>query len=183
MSKLYSWLQSEDNGKDVGKLYWDEQFKKFKLSSVKQRCDEWILSIVSQEVLLSNIKKSVEIEFLDSSPFSYIHAQWNPNSNKIEVYNEWIIAYEEYMTNEQAVDVHIYHELYHLYEDNNELWYDSYKYRQRNFISEYCALEISRRISNLEFSCVVYDLCVQTENDEEAICELERRLNNETTNR
>ena len=45
-------------------------------------------------------------------------------------------------------------------------------------MSEYCALEISRKLSNLEFATVVYDLCVQTENEQEAISELERRLNN-----
>lgn len=180
MNKLYLWLQKEDNGKRVSEYYWKEQFHKNKLDITEEKYSRWMNAMLSDCAWIENAKKEVAIILKNTASLSPLHAQYNPNIKQIKIFQNWVTAYSDFMSEDLARKVHVYHELYHVFEEQHPVWYANYKYKKRCFLSEYFALELARKFCGLDWSCAMYDLCICVKDEKKTKLVWERRLNDET---
>lgn len=156
MSELFSLLQEEDKySKD---LY---------LKHLNQNDDYYdsmvsnIQNLIQKVGTLSNLieKSGVEIQESYAEHFDHIHAQYRSDENDHYVWINllWIERYSRYMSEEQAKEMHIAHELYHYLETQEDMWYSKMKRRFRQRYSEVSAIYFSQLISGLPYHPYLYE--------------------------
>ena len=107
---------------------------------------------------------------IDEEPHHYfkdIHAQYinDAGEKKIWINSEWVNSYAELIGNNLARELHIAHELYHYLEENEVLWYENLRRKEKNIISEVSAIMFSQMIVNLKENPVIYEYLILIKNN------------------
>lgn len=145
MNALYSWLQDAVKVEDLTDyLYWFDlkttKGSKAIMEQMYQGVDELLDTAFTPETMVS-------VHCVDTLA-AHVHAHYDPNIQSIEISNQWLGSYENFMDAKTAYLVHLEHECFHVRE-NQTMWYSTYKYALRHRISEVSAIYYSQRKSGL----------------------------------
>lgn len=164
MTKLYSWLHDAVNVEDLNTyLYWRDlngRVSYADFSNLHTFVLEVSASLAPRDILQSY---TVDTEVIDMI-YGNKHAIYDPNLKRVVLSKKWLDVYGSYLGYDQAYTLHIAHEAYHVYEENNPVWYAKYPYTLRNRISEVCAIMYSQIVCNLEMhpKIIEYDHNIQS---------------------
>lgn len=166
MNDLYLWLQDEVKVKDLNEyLYQRDLDRRFDKQEEFSKIKTWIDIICDKESDMDRIIKqyAISVEFRDEQKLPFIHAQMIEENGNITIWiqNCWIKKYQQYMESQQAVLVHLAHEIYHVIEENEKPWYFSYAYKKRQSVSEVCAMYYSQRIAGLDYHPKLYEIACE----------------------
>lgn len=123
-----------------------------KLAPFKEETENLINELVVHSEWINEVEKNVEIQYIPSFEDSSFHARFYPDTQIIQISSEWVGFYAEYMSLEQSKMLHEIHELFHAFEMSKSFWYEKMPYWRKTLISEYCAKQISKRISRVTLS-------------------------------
>lgn len=165
MRDSYSLLQEEDNYTknlylkhlDQNEAYYQMMVDSIDLIADKIECLDTYLSQIG-----------IEIRESYNDHFDHVHAQYRSDENEHYIWLNllWIERYSKYMSETQARDLHIAHELFHHIETTEKMWYHKLKRRLRNRYSEVSAIYFSQVISKLKNHPYLYEYQSKIDNNE-----------------
>lgn len=166
MNELYFWLQDAVKTKDLNEyLYERDLDRHFDKKTEFLKIKTWIDALFNKKNDMESMIKqyAISIEFRDEKKLPFIHAQLieEKESMLIWIHNCWVQKYQQFMEQQQAIKIHLAHEIYHVIEERERPWYFSYSYRKRQSVSEVCAMYYSQRIAKLHYHPKLYEIACE----------------------
>lgn len=165
MNEFSLWLQEEVNCSNINDYLYLHSLKKIKnkvdvLSQISVISD----AMIRENFQLESLMNYHNVELIVTSDMQKnVHATFNPNDNTIKINKEWIEFLSRFMSEDNALQFCLSHEIAHVIEDDEI--FNRLKRRERTIAYEVLAVMFSHKYSQLSYHPYLYEYYYGIENN------------------